>query len=123
MLLGLGTDIIEIDRVVRVIERYGQKYLDRMFTKNEQDYCLRYRNPNQHYAARFAAKEAVVKALGTGIRDGITWTDIEIINDQNGKPQVYLSPEIRKQFGDPVMHLSMSHCKQYATAVAILESH
>ncbi len=122
MLRGLGTDIIEIDRIEKVVNRYGQQFLDRLFTPSEQEYCLKYRNPIQHYAGRFAAKEAIVKALGTGIRKAVSWTDIEILNDSQGKPQVYLSPEVRTHFSDPVIHISISHSKKYATSVAIVEN-
>ena len=122
MIKGLGTDIIEIDRIEKIINRYGHKFLDRHFTKSEQDYCSKYRNSTQHYTGRFAAKEAIVKALGTGISKEIFWTDIEIINDEQGKPHVYLSPEVRNYFSNPTIHISISHSKKYATAVAILES-
>ena len=121
MLKGVGTDIIEIDRIEKIFNRYGQKFLDRMFTESEQEYCLKYHNPIQHYAGRFAAKEALVKALGTGIRKDVSWIDIEILNDKLGKPQVYLSPGVRSLFSDPTVHISISHSKKYATAVAIVE--
>ncbi|ADI38542.1 Holo-[acyl-carrier-protein] synthase [Waddlia chondrophila 2032/99] len=121
MIKGLGTDIIEIDRIEKVFNRYGQKFLDRILSKSEQEYCLKYKNPVQHYAGRFAAKEAIVKALGTGIRKAVSWTDIEILNNNQGKPQVYLSPEVRSHFSDPIIHISISHSKKYATAVAIME--
>ena len=121
MIKGVGTDIIEIDRIERVLNRHGQAFLNRIFTPAEQEYCLKYSTPLPRYAGRFAAKEAIVKALGTGLRKEITWTDIEILNDLQGKPQVYLSPEIRAHFSDPVIHLSISHSKKYATAVAIME--
>lgn len=121
MIKGLGTDIIEIDRIEKVVSRYGQQFLDRLFTSSEQEYCKKYRNPIQHYAGRFAAKEAIAKALGKGISKEIAWTDIEIINDENGKPHVYLAPQVRDLFSDPTVHLSISHCKQYATAVAIIQ--
>lgn len=121
MIKGLGTDIIEIDRIEKVVSRYGQQFLDRLFTRSEQEYCIKYRNPTQHYAGRFAAKEAIAKALGKGIGKEIVWTDIEIINDELGKPQVYLAPQVRNHFSDPNVQLSISHCKKYATAVAIIQ--
>lgn len=121
MLQGLGTDIIEIDRIEKVFSRYGQKFLDRIFTVSEQEYCLKYHNPVQHYAGRFAAKEAIVKALGTGISKEVNWTDIEILNNKQGKPQVYLSAKARRLFSDPVILISISHSKKYATAVAVVE--
>lgn len=119
---GIGTDIIEIDRIEKILNRYGQKFLDRLFTVEEQKYCQKHRNFCQHFAGRFAAKEAVAKALGTGISKNIIWTDIEIINNEQGKPQVYLSQKIRNEYCDPTIHLSISHAKKYAVATAILES-
>ncbi len=117
---GLGTDIIEIGRIEKIIGRYGQKVLDRLFTKEEQAYCLQHRKSSQHFAGRFAAKEAIVKALGTGIKAGINWLDIEITNDEQGKPVVKLSPPLNQKFNHPQLLISISHSKEYATAVAIL---
>src|SRR5437016_843460 len=88
---GIGTDIIEIGRIEKIISRYGQKFLDRIFTKREQEYCLKHKMSSRHFAGRFAAKEAVVKALGTGITLHVAWTDIEILNDSQGKPFVSFS--------------------------------
>lgn len=116
---GIGNDIIEIDRIERSIRRYGQKFLDRIFTKNEQSYCLKHHRSSRHFAGRFAAKEAVVKALGTGIREGVSWQDIEIINDEFGKPCVSLSSKLQATFPDTQILLSISHSQLYATAVAI----
>jgi holo-[acyl-carrier protein] synthase len=119
---GIGNDIIEIERIERSIERYGQKFLDRIFTKEEQNYCLKHHHSPRNFAGRFAAKEAVVKALGTGIREGVSWLDIEIINDAEGKPCVSFSTKLQETFPNTQIHLSISHAKQYATAVAILVS-
>lgn len=119
MVKGLGTDIIEIHRIEKVISKYGQKFLDRLFTKNEQSYCLQHKKSSQHFAARFSAKEAIVKSLGTGLRQGISWLDIEIKKDEQGKPLVSLSPKLNQQFDDPEFLLSISHSQEYATAVAI----
>lgn len=119
---GVGTDIIEIDRIERSIERYGQKFLDRIFTKEEQNYCSKYHHASRNFAGRFAAKEAVVKALGTGIREGVSWLDIDIINDEHGKPCVSFSKKLQEAFPGTEVLLSISHAKEYATAVAILIS-
>jgi holo-[acyl-carrier protein] synthase len=119
-LLGLGNDIIEIQRIARALERHGQRFLDQIFTIQEQTYCLRHQQLERHLAGRFAAKEAIVKALGTGFSNGISWHDIEILNNTAGKPIVYLSESLNKQFQTPEIHLSISHCKEYATAVAIV---
>ncbi len=128
MILGLGNDIIEISRIDRAIKRYGQKFLDKVFTPQEQKYCLKYSESERHFSGRFAAKEAIVKALGSGFREGITWLDIEIVNDSHGKPIPHLSKNLQTQlqlmgkgdgFGSPKILVTISHCKGYATAVAI----
>lgn len=122
MIRGVGTDIIEIDRLARAIERHGQRFLDRLFTLQEQSYCQRHVKSVERFAARFAAKEAVVKALGTGFRGEVTWHDIEIVNDTLGKPVVVLSDRLQTEFPGCEVLLSVSHCRDYATAVAILQT-
>jgi holo-[acyl-carrier protein] synthase len=121
MAQGVGIDIIEIERIAQVISRHGQRFLDRIFTAKEQRYCLDHVKSTERFAARFAAKEAVVKAFGTGFRDGISWHDIEIVNDAVGKPTVVLSSRLLDLVGGAEILLSMSHCREYATAVAILQ--
>jgi holo-[acyl-carrier protein] synthase len=119
MIKGVGNDIIEIKRIEGSIHRHGQRFLDKVFTPAEQDYCLRHNDSERHFAGRFAAKEAVLKALGTGLRDGISWLDIDIHNDEYGKPFATFSHHIDEQFGTPQIQLSISHCKEFATAIAI----
>ncbi len=119
MIYGIGTDIIEIKRVGQAIERHGPRFLDKVFTPLEQAYCLRHREASPHFAARFAAKEAAVKALGTGFRDGIHWLDIEITNTNEGKPFITLSERLKELVGGLELQLSMSHCRDYATAFVI----
>lgn len=121
MVLGIGSDIIEVSRIEASINNHGQRFLDRIFTENEQAYCQKFRDSTRHFAGRFAAKEAIVKAFGTGISESISWLDIEISNDEHGKPQVALSPKAQNLFNDPQLHLTISHCKEYAVAVAIWE--
>lgn len=116
---GIGTDIIEIDRIRASIARHREHFLNRIYTTYEQDYCLHYSDPAPHFAGRFAAKEAVIKALGTGFRHGFTWLDIEIRNDNEGKPEVLLSQQLRAAYSDPQIMVSISHCRNYATATAI----
>ena len=118
-ILGIGTDIIEIERFKKAMDKYGQKFLDRLFLSNEQKHCLKYSDPTPRYAARFSAKEAVVKALGEGFGKHITFHDIEIQNHPSGKPFVTLSETCSNHFGNPVFHLSISHCHLYATATAL----
>jgi holo-[acyl-carrier protein] synthase len=122
MFLGLGNDIIENERIAMAIQRHGQRFLDRIFTAQEQDYCSKHRSV-ERYAGRFAAKEAISKALGTGISEGINWLDIEILNDENGKPIVRLSHALQQKLTQTTIHLSISHCRNYTTAVAIWEDH
>lgn len=117
---GLGNDIIEIERIERIISRYGQRFIDKLFTAAEQAYCLGRAHASRHFAGRFAAKEAISKALGTGFGKDLAWLDIEITNNQNGKPVVALSASAAKHFGNPQILLSISHCHSYATAVALV---
>ena len=118
-LQGLGNDIIEIERVRQSIERHGQHFLNRLFTHREQDYCYRFKDPVPHFAGRFAAKEAIAKALGTGFGAELAWHDIEILGDEQGKPVVHLSESAQTRFSHPRILVSISHSTSYATAVAI----
>jgi holo-[acyl-carrier protein] synthase len=117
---GVGTDIIEIERIKVAIERHGSRFLDRLFTEKEQSYCGRYKDPTPHYAGRFAAKEAILKALGTGLHAEMTWKEIEIVNDLQGKPEVQLSARLKASLAVAQIFLSISHCESYATATAIV---
>ncbi|MFZ0565868.1 MAG: holo-ACP synthase [Chlamydiales bacterium] len=116
---GIGTDIIEIGRIQKALDRHGDRFLEHLFTPKEQAYCRRFSNPVPHLAGRFAGKEAILKAIGTGLQRHIGWKEIEIINDANGKPEVYLSGSLQPRFPDASFFLSISHCKEYATATAI----
>lgn len=116
--LGLGTDIIEIKRIELALATYGQRFLDKIFTASEQDYCKLYKQPAPQLAARFAAKEAAVKALGVGFRNGIGWLDIQIDRSDLGRPLLTLSSKLRAIYPNVQFMLSLSHCRAYATAVA-----
>jgi holo-[acyl-carrier protein] synthase len=116
---GLGNDIIEITRMRKSIERHGLHFLNRLFTQREQDYCYKFQDPVPHFAGRFAAKEALAKALGTGFGAQLSWHDMEILGDELGKPIVSLSKEAEKRFHSPHLLVSISHSTDYATAVAI----
>lgn len=126
MILGVGTDIVELARFKAAMKRQGDRFLQRIFTEGERRYCEGKLNRIAHYAARFAAKEAVLKALGTGWSGGIAWTDVEVVPARTGKVEAKLSglalQEARKlgARGDRA-HLSMSHSDKYATAVAVIE--
>lgn len=114
-----GTDIIEIDRIKKSIEDKKEIFLEKIYTQKEIEYCENKRNAKyQHYAGRFAAKEAIFKAISETLPDkfDITWNDVEIINDKWGKPRVNF---INKRF-DMQCEISISHCKEYATATAII---
>jgi holo-[acyl-carrier protein] synthase len=118
-ILGLGNDIVEIERVRQSIDRHGLHFLNRLFTSIEQDYCYQFKNPVPHFAGRFAAKEAIVKALGTGFGAQVSWHDMEILNDAEGKPIVRFSQKVQKLFNTPHVLVSISHASSQAIAVAI----
>jgi holo-[acyl-carrier protein] synthase len=119
-LLGLGTDIIEIERIRRSLERHGDDFLNRIFTKKEQEYCRQYKDPTPHFAGRFSAKEAIAKALGTGLGASLGWCDLEILPDEKGRPVVHLSKEAEARFSKPKILVSISHCTTHAMATAAL---
>lgn len=122
-ILGHGIDIVETARIGRLVEEHGQRFLDRCFTAGEQRYAAA--NPKrflEHLAGRFAAKEAVLKVLGTGWRGGISWTDIEVVKEPSGQPRIQLAGEcarIATELGIGRWHLSISHIETHATASAI----
>ena len=119
---GVGTDIVSVPRIARLIRARGAVFLQRWFTAREIDYCSRKSVPSRHFAARFAAKEAVVKALPVSWDGPLPWRSIEIIADSHGAPSVILSGAIldaatRAGVGD--ITTSLSHCDEYATAIAL----
>ncbi len=116
---GLGTDILEISRMRRSIERQGIKFIERIFTLQEQKYCTQYSDPVPRFTGRFVAKEAIVKALGTGFGSKVQWQDIEVLNDFFGKPVVFLSDKLQYDFNNPSILISISHSTEFATAVAL----
>lgn len=120
MVKGLGNDIIEIDRLKEGYDHHGDPFLKRLFTPEEIAYCLKQRDPFPRFAGRFAAKEAIAKALGCGFGNEVSWHDIEILPDEKGKPIVTLSTQLDKLFNHPQILVTISHCKRYASAVAIL---
>ena len=121
MVIGIGIDIIEIDRIKSNVEKYGDEFLTKVFTSNEIEYCRPKANKYQHFAARYSAKEAVYKALATGWQEGLSWQDIEITNEPNGMPVANLSGKLKKFFADDKeLKISMSHSRNYVTCVAII---
>jgi holo-[acyl-carrier protein] synthase len=117
--LGIGNDIIEIERIRKSIDTHGLRLISRLFTRKEQDYCLKHKDPVPHFAGRFSAKEAIVKALGTGFGEHASWLDIEIVNDHHGKPCVSFSNAMEKRLKGTSVLISISHCQLYVTAFAI----
>jgi holo-[acyl-carrier protein] synthase len=123
-IIGIGSDIVKISRIEKLAERYGSRFLERIFTKNEIGYASAKARPALHFAARFAAKEAFVKALGSGLRQGINWSDIEIINDDLGKPQFKLhnrACEASLKLKNPSAWLTLTHEQEFALAFVVLE--
>ncbi len=117
MRVNCGTDIIEIDRVKDSIEKLGNPFLERVFTKKEIDYCeSKNKQKYQHYAARFAAKEAAFKALSENIKDkfSVSWKDFEVVNDEQGRPKLNVYNVNLENVED--IDISISHCKNYAVA-------
>lgn len=120
MIIGIGIDIIEIERIKESVEGYGDRFLKKVFTAAELEYCLSKPNKYQHLAARFAAKEAIVKALSSGKKNGFRWTDMEIFNEPNGMPIARLHGKMLKHLGEGnSLKISMSHSHNYVTCVAI----
>jgi holo-[acyl-carrier protein] synthase len=125
MIVGIGTDMIEISRIEQSIEQFGERFLDRVFTPGEIAYCRQKKKHSaESFAARFAAKEAAAKALGTGISRGVSWKEIEVQRQPGGPPTLHLSGragEIAEQLGISHLSLSLTHSRDMALAVAIAE--
>jgi len=119
MILGIGTDIVEVARIDAILEKYSHRFLDRYFTEREKEYALSRAGTPRTIAGRFAAKEAVSKAFGTGFQGNLSMKDIEIINDAHGKPEVVLALHIIEQFRNPKILISISHEQHYAIAFAL----
>jgi holo-[acyl-carrier protein] synthase len=121
MVIGIGIDIIEIDRIRDSVEKFGDRFLNKIYTQKELDYCLKKKYKYQHLAARFAAKEAVYKALATGWDADVSWQNIEISNEANGMPIVTLQGKLKKflQKGKD-LKISMSHSRDYVACMAII---
>jgi len=125
LIVGLGVDIAEVDRVKAAIERRGEPFLRRVYTPREIAYCERFKNKFERYAGRFAAKEAAMKALGTGWRSGVRWVDLEVVREKSGRPTMTLSGEagkIAKRLGVKHISLSITHTETQALAQIIFES-
>lgn len=126
MIVGIGNDLAEVERIQRALEgpRTGQRFRERVFTEGEQRYCERRRRKYESYAARFAAKEAVMKALGTGWGRNIGWRDIEVFRHRGSRPEIILhgkAMEYAKTLGITRFHLTLTHTAEYAEAQVIAE--
>ena len=124
MIVGTGIDIVEIERFRKILAETDKRFITRVFTPEEQRFCLARRDPAPHFAARFAAKEAVFKALGTGWAKGVTWLDVEVLRREHDAPVILLhgaASEIATSKGVGRVHLSLTHTNNWAAATAILE--
>jgi holo-[acyl-carrier protein] synthase len=124
-IVGTGIDIVECLRIAQMIERHGELFITRVYTEHEVEYCQSRKQATQHFAGRWAAKEAVLKALGTGWRRGISWRDVEIRNERSGSPTVALRGGARDYMEQQKISqvlVSISHCRTHATAYAIAVS-
>lgn len=121
-IFGIGIDVVEVDRIASAIGRHGESFLAKLFTASERAYCEAQKKSSLHFAARFAAKEAVSKALGTGIGGQAGWLDLEITRDSAGAPKLVLSgtaAEFARQNGITEIQISLTHAREYAAANAI----
>ncbi len=120
-IIGIGTDIIECLRIAQMIDRHGELFVNRVYTPYEIEYCQSRKAATQHFAGRWAAKEAILKAIGTGWRKGISWRDMEIRGNPHGRPSVLLcggAREVADALGVSEVLISISHCRSHATAMA-----
>jgi len=124
MIAGSGIDVVEIGRIQKAMDRYGARFLSRVYLEEEKAYCLRKRKAAESFAARFAAKEAAAKALGTGISYGVNWLEIEVVREPSGKPGLLFhgrAAEIARRLGVVRSALSLTHTAEIAMASVVLE--
>ena len=125
MILGIGVDVIQNDRIRESLEKFGDRFINRIYTEGEQQYCKKCANPAIHFAARFAAKEAAFKALGTGWAAGVKWKDVEVERLASGKPELHLHGEAlerAKSMGAVRFHVSLTHDQLVSVAVVIFDA-
>ncbi len=122
MIIGIGTDITDVKRIEESIEKFGERFLKKIFTETEREYCESFKmHKGQHYAARFAAKEAFSKAIGTGVRDGFAFNLVGVRNEPSGKPIIELSGLMAERWNDCRIHISLSHSTTLAVAMVAIE--
>ena len=126
MIVGTGIDIAETARIKQAMARHGERFARRIYTPGEIAYCEQHKNKAERYAARFAAKEAAFKALGTGWRNGVQWREVEVVHQPTGKPELRLTgraEELARELGVARMAVSLSHSDRYVVAQVIFETH
>jgi len=122
-IFGIGIDVVEVERIASSMDEFGDRFATRVFTQSERDYCEKQKRPEIHYAARFAAKEAVAKAFGTGIGEDLAWLDMEIRRRTSGEPEVFLTGDgakFAKQHQISQIKISLTHAQHYAAANAVV---
>ena len=119
---GIGVDVVDVQRIKGVLEKQGKVFMNKIFSDMEVTYCKTHQKSYIHFAARFAAKEAVAKAMRTGWSGAFHWRDIEVVNDQSGAPHILLSRDVAKALEQYTVHLSLSHTDNTVVAFVVLES-
>ncbi len=121
MIRAIGTDVVELDHFTEVVDRSRPGFLERLFTQREIEHCERFKDRMASYAAIFAAKEAFLKALRTGLAPGMRWTDVEVLHDESGAPSVVAQGRCAEVLGAGVAHVSLTHSRRSAAAVVVIE--
>jgi len=124
MIHGIGTDFVEVSRIDKILQRWGDRFIGKVYSINEINYCKNKAFPAMHYAARFAAKESFLKSLGIGLGMGVKLKDIEVINNPLGSPVLKIHERIKDsldKLGIIAMHISITHTREHALAIVILE--
>lgn len=122
-ILGIGTDVVDVQRIRHSFEEYGDRFARRVFTETERAYCEHFGETRHlHYAARFAAKEAFSKAIGSGMRNGMAFQLVGIRNEESGKPVVELTGVMHERYGNHIIHVTLSHTATTAIAVVVIEA-
>lgn len=122
MIVGVGTDIVDVQRIRAAVDEYGERFLTKIFTPTEIAYCEHFGETRfLHYAARFAAKEAFSKAIKTGMRDGMSFKVVGVVNQPSGEPRIELFGTMQERWGSHTIHVSLSHTSTVALAVVVME--
>jgi holo-[acyl-carrier protein] synthase len=124
MILGVGTDIVNVDRIRKMYDEFGESFLNKILSSDEKEYCLSHENPCPHIAGRFAVKESVIKAMNACLGERSNWKNVETINWESGKPSIRFSGDALEAFSniEADLHVSISHTDEYATAFVVIES-